>query len=73
MSGRGLVESRRDIVEVFAEEPGVDVEGHRGGGVAEHPLNGLDVGAGGDGEAGGGVAQVVRTETGDADGDRCRV
>jgi hypothetical protein len=39
--------------EVVVEEPGVDVEGHRGQSVAEHPLDRLDVGPAGNEEAGG--------------------
>jgi hypothetical protein len=36
-----------DVVEVVAEQARVDAEGHGGGGVTQHPLNGLDVRTGG--------------------------
>jgi hypothetical protein len=62
------VHAIRDAVEFVVEQVGVHVEGHRGRGVPEHPLNGLDAGAAGDGEAGGGVAQVVRRERREAGG-----
>ena len=46
----------------------VGVEGHRRGGVPEHLLNHLDIGAGGDREAGGGVPELVGMQIVDADG-----
>jgi hypothetical protein len=58
----GGVHACRERAEVVVEEPGVDVEGHRGRGVTEHPLDRLDVRAAGHQQAGGGVPQVVRTE-----------
>ncbi len=48
--------------EVVIEEAGVDVEGHRRGGVTDHPLDRFDVGAGGDEKTRGGVPEVVGTE-----------
>jgi hypothetical protein len=39
------VHAIRDAVEFVVEQAGVHVEGHRGRGVPEHPLNGLDAGA----------------------------
>lgn len=41
----GTAQGFGDVVEVVVEEVGVRVEGHRGAGMAEHPLHGLDVGA----------------------------
>ena len=57
-----------DLVEAVLEEMTVGVQGHRRGGVSEHLLHHLDLGAGGDGEAGGGVAELVGMQSGDADG-----
>ena len=48
--------------EVVVEEPGIDVERHRRRGVAEHPLDRLDVRAAGYQQARGGVPKVVRAE-----------
>jgi hypothetical protein len=49
----------RDGVQVVIEEACIGVERHRGGGVAEHPLNGFHVRAGRDGEAGRRVPEIV--------------
>src|SRR3954469_10260259 len=57
---RGGVQAVGDSVEVVVEEARVDVAGHRRARGAEHPLDGLDVGARGDGEPGGGVPELVR-------------
>ena len=62
-SREGPVELVRNGVEVIGEEAGIDVEGHGGGGVPEHLLHRLDVGASGYGEAGRGVPQLVRRQT----------
>jgi hypothetical protein len=48
---RGGVQTVGDGVEIAIEEAGVDVERHGRAGGTEHPLDGLDVGAGGHGEA----------------------
>ena len=58
----GPVELVRNGVEVVGEEACVDVEGHGCRGVPEHLLHRLDVGAGGYGEAGRGVPQLVRRQ-----------
>ena len=58
----GGVHAFGERAEVVVEEPGVDVEGHRRGGVAEHPLDRLDVRATGHEQARGGVPEVVRAE-----------
>ena len=58
----GGVHALRERAEVVVEEPGVDVEGHRCGGVTEHPLDRLDVRATGHQQARGGVPEVVRAE-----------
>jgi hypothetical protein len=61
----GIVRSVHALGEsakVVVEEPGVDVEGHGGGGMTEHPLDGFDVRAAGHQEAGGSVPKVVRAE-----------
>ncbi|MFZ2015143.1 MAG: hypothetical protein WAV00_15085 [Nocardioides sp.] len=55
------------LVEPVLEEVAVDVEGHRSRGVAQHLLDDFDVGAGGDGEAGGGLPQLVGMQLGHAD------
>lgn len=64
----GCVEGLGDFVESVAEEVAVGVHGHGGGAVAEHLLDDFDVCAGCDREAGGGVAEFVWVESGDADG-----
>src|ERR671932_843148 len=58
----GGVHAFRERAEVVVEEPGVDVEGHRRGGVTEHPLDRLDVRAAGHQQTRGGVPEVVRAE-----------
>ncbi|HEX6757666.1 MAG TPA: hypothetical protein VF086_04520 [Propionibacteriaceae bacterium] len=45
----------------------VDIHRHRGARMAEHLLYDFHVRAAGDGEAGGGVAQLVRVQLRDAD------
>ncbi len=55
----GGVHAFREGAQVVVEEPGVDVEGHRCRGVAEHPLDRLDVGATGHQQARGGVPEVI--------------
>jgi hypothetical protein len=57
-----LVQAVRDRVQVVAEQARVDVQGHRRGGVPEHPLNRLDGRAGRHGEARRGVSQFVRSD-----------
>ena len=51
------------VTQVVGEEPGVDVEGHGGGGMPEHPLDRFDVGAGPHGQTCSGVAEVMDAET----------
>ncbi len=58
----GRVEGRRDGVEIVVEEVGVRVQGHRRGGVPEHPLDRLDVRPRAHCEARRGVSQVVRRQ-----------
>src|SRR3954468_23715958 len=58
----GRVHAFREGAEVVVEDLGVDVEGHRCGGVTEHPLDRLDVRAAGYQQARGGVPKVVRAE-----------
>jgi hypothetical protein len=48
-----------DLIKLIGHQVPVQIEGHRGGLVAEHCLHDLDVRAGRDGEAGCGVAQCV--------------
>jgi hypothetical protein len=69
--GSGSLGSRRvervgDLVEAVAEEVPGDVHRHRGARMAEHMLHDFHVRAAGDGEAGGGVAQLVRVQLRDA-------
>ena len=55
----GQIHAVSEGAEVVVEEPGVDVEGHRCGGVTEHPLDRFDVGRwrrGGSRRCGGGRA-----------------
>ncbi len=52
----------RSLLQVVGEQAGIDVEGHRGGGVSEHLLDGLDVRARGDQEKTG--ARVHRATRG---------
>ncbi|MFN8194695.1 MAG: hypothetical protein U0R80_10490 [Nocardioidaceae bacterium] len=61
-----------DLVEAVLEEVAVGVQRHGGGGVSEHLLDDLDVGPRGDGQAGGGVPQLVRVQVGNADRRRGR-
>jgi len=56
----GGIEGVADLIEPVLEEVAVGVEGHGRRAVSEHLLDDLDVSAGGDGKAGGGVAQLVR-------------
>src|SRR5450759_1095850 len=62
--GRGYerVECLRYRVEIVPEEPGVHVKCHRRGGVAQHELDSLDVGPGGDCQGSGGMPQIVRRQ-----------
>ncbi len=60
--GTGFIDAFCDAVQVVLEQPAVNVERHGCGGVAQHPLDGLYVGAGSPREAGRGVPQVVRCE-----------
>lgn len=57
-----MIKGRRDGVEVVIEEVGVRVESHGSGGVTEHPLHRLHVGAGRDRETRSGVPEVVNGE-----------
>lgn len=59
-----LIEAVRNGVEIFVEEVRVRGERHRRGGVAEHALHGLHVGACADREARGGVPEVVDRDPG---------
>jgi hypothetical protein len=63
----------RHQVEVVFEEAAVHVQGHGGGLVSEHPLYCLDVGSCGDGEAGGGVPQVVWGDAVESGGSCCGI
>ena len=59
----GGVHAFGEGTEVVVEEAGVvDVEGHRGGGVAGHPLDRFDIRATRHEEVRRGVAEVVGTE-----------
>lgn len=60
-AGRGLG-VRRHGTQMVVEEVGVDIESDRGRLAAEHPLQGLHVGAGGDRERRGRVSKVVRRD-----------
>ena len=60
----GEIHAVSEGAEVVVEEPGVDVEGHRCGGVTKHPLDRLDVRAAGYQQARGGVPEVVRGDVG---------
>ena len=62
-SREGPVELVRNGVEVIGEQSGIDIEGHRRGGVPEHLLHCLYVGASGDGKTGRGVPQLVRRKS----------
>ena len=64
----GAVQRVTDLVEAVLEEVPVGVQRHGGGGVTEHLLDDLHVRPGRDREAGGGVAQLMRVQVGDADG-----
>ena len=55
-----IVQAVRNLVEVFIEQVCVDVESHRRLRVSQHPLHGFDFGPHADGEAGCGVAEIVR-------------
>ncbi|HEX7210643.1 MAG TPA: hypothetical protein VF241_06970 [Propionibacteriaceae bacterium] len=65
--GSGVVERVGDLVEAVAEQVSVDVHRHRSARMAEHLLHDFDVRAAGNGEACGGVAQLVRVQLRDAD------
>ena len=58
----GEIHAVSEGAEVVVEEPGVDAEGHRCGGVTEHPLDRLDVRAAGDQQRSVEVPQVVGPE-----------
>jgi len=62
--GWSLIEVLCHGIEVVIEEIRVHVERHRGGRVPEHSLECFDIGAAADGEACGGVAQVVNSGLG---------
>jgi hypothetical protein len=66
------VEGVADLVQSDLEEVPVDVRCHGRRAVPEHLLDDLDVGAGGDREAGRGVPQLVRVQVGHADRPRRR-
>src|SRR5690349_21660324 len=55
----GLAQALGYRLGLAGHEVAVAVEGHRRGGVAEHPLQNEDVGAGSNGQSRTGVAQVV--------------
>jgi hypothetical protein len=57
----GCAETVGDVVETIVEEVAVLVERHGRRLVSEHLLHDLDVGAGRDGQAGGGVTELVLT------------
>jgi hypothetical protein len=61
------VEGIADLVEAVLEEVPVGVQRHRRRAVAEHLLDHLHVGAGGDREAGRCVPELVRVQIGYAD------
>jgi hypothetical protein len=54
----------RDRLHVVIEQLRIHIERQGRGGVAEEPLHGLDAPAGIDGEAGGGVSELVGGEPG---------
>jgi hypothetical protein len=60
--GASVIQAVGDRIKVGLEEVGIDVERHRGTGVSEHALHCLDVRARTHGEAGGGVAKLVRRQ-----------
>lgn len=62
-SREGRVELVRNGVEVIGQQSGINIEGHRRGGVPEHLLHCLYVGASGDGKTGRGVPQLVRRKS----------
>ena len=66
-SDKGALERVGDLVEAIAEQVSVDVHRHRSARMAEHLLHDFDVRAAGNGEAGGGVSQLVRVQFGNAD------
>jgi hypothetical protein len=70
LGGAGRVHGGGDLVEADFKQVPIRVERHGGRGVAEHRLHDLHVGTARDGEAGGGVAQFVRVQVGDADCSR---
>src|SRR5512133_3875984 len=61
------VHSLRDTVKIIIEQTNVHVERHGSRTVTEHLRYSLDVGTGGDCERGGGVAELVRCQTGQTD------
>jgi hypothetical protein len=68
-----LPEPGRDRLEVVIEEIRVGVQSHGRGRMPEHPLNGLHVRSGADGEARRRVPQLVRSEPGSAGRRRCPI
>ena len=57
--GEGPVELVRNSIKIMGEQAGVDIQGHGCGRMPKHLLDSFDVRAGGHGEAGGGVPQLV--------------
>ena len=66
-SARGTVQGVGDLVQLVGEQVPVEIQRHGGALVAEHLLHHLHVGAGGDGQGGRGVAQLVRVQPVQAD------
>jgi hypothetical protein len=61
-SGDEIGDSVGVAVVHLGQHGGVDIGGGDDGGVSEEVLDGLEVGAGGEGEAGHAVAQVVQPD-----------
>jgi hypothetical protein len=70
---RGSVQSVGHSVQIAVEEARVHVEGHGPAGVPQHPLDHLDVGAGGHGEAGCRVPELMGRDVAEAGSPERRV
>lgn len=64
--GAHLLETKRNVVQVVFEQICVGVQGHGGGGMPEHSLNGFHIRARGDREACRSVPEVMGTDLGEA-------
>jgi hypothetical protein len=59
----GIVQGLREDLQVVVEQVGVDIESHRSGCVAEHPLDCFDASPDRNRKARGSVPEVVRCQT----------